>query len=152
MDIPVRPSNLVTRVCFAMGDTQADLQNSQGNSSSTSQREKAARLVCSQCFPLQHPLMLNTPSIMNISILQMAGSLLFPHTVLLAQFNFYCSSSEGYSEKVDRKCHFILNYLFTAMAEPLALSDGWNCISPSLAVSLTIHSAPEWYLLKKLHS
>lgn len=38
------------------GDTQAALQNSQGNSSGTSQREKAARFVCSNCFPLQHPL------------------------------------------------------------------------------------------------
>lgn len=84
------------------GDRLTALWNSEGNNKSASQRKDWLRLVCSNCFWLQHFLTSQTrPGRMNISVLQTAGSpLLFSASVLLAPFNFYCSLSAGYLGKL----------------------------------------------------
>lgn len=137
MATPIRPSNLVTREWFAGG--KGTKRKGQAGSPVGFKRQEQqcvtekAQVSCWNCFPQRHPLT-SWASTTNVRNLQVASShLLFP--VLLAQFNFHCSLSEGY-KKVDCQCHFILNHSSPAMAEPgSALSEGWSWTSPLLQLA-----------------
>ena len=103
------PSNLVKREVLALGEGTTTRGQAGNHVACTSEqqeyltkREKRAHVSLFKLFSEATPFDKSPKSsTMDISILQMASSpLLFLHSVLLAQFNFYWSLSEGYLGKL----------------------------------------------------
>lgn len=97
MATPIRLSNLVTRECFAIGEgtkrrgqAGSPLEFRRKQQQCITKRENAAQVSLFKLLSAATAsYKLNTPCTTDVSILQMASSPpLFPHSVLLAQFNF----------------------------------------------------------------